>query len=586
MMNSVPASPMVVMQEGDEWRRYVDPVRVIVADSADEVIPAIQAIEQAVETGKLFAAGYLAYEAATAYGQAAHVTEADSPPLLWFGLFSEWEAIEPPASAADYTVGERQASLGKEAYDAAILRIQEAIAAGDIRQVNFTFHLRADFAGDPWALFADLVAAQRSSHCAYVDLGRFVICSASPELFFRLEGTVIESRPMKGTAPRGLTAADDRRQIAWLRQSEKNRTENMLAADLVRDDFSRIARPGDIQVPEKFTVERYPTLLQMTSTVRAETDASLADILAATFPPASIAGAPRQNAMRVINELEPGPRGVYTGAIGRIWPGRRALFNVAIRTAVIDRERNRTDYGVGSGIGQESNATAEYEECLLKARVLDVRQQSTADFRLLESLRWAPEEGYALLDEHLDRLRASAEYFVFPFVDDAIRLALAEASASESTVTEPSKIRLLLDRRGRATVEVQPLSAGAKPLPLRVGLAREPVSSTDVYLYHKTTRRGVYENARSSRPDCDDVILWNERGELTEASNANIVLELDGRLVTPPISSGLLAGTMRARLLAEDEIEERLLSLTDLARASRLWLINSVRGWQSAALIS
>lgn len=573
------ATPVVVLQVGDEWRRYTDPVRVIVAGAAGELLPAIREIERAVEEEGLIAAGYLAYEAAAAYGLATHPTGADAPPLLWFGLFKEWQTIEPPAPAGDYTFGEWQPSLDRATYDAAIARVHEAIAAGDIRQVNYTFHLRASFAGDPWALFAGLAAAQRSSHCAYIDLGRFVICSASPELFFRLDGSTIESRPMKGTAPRGLSSADDRRQIEWLRQSGKNRAENKLAVDLVRDDFSHIARPGSIHVPDWFTVERYPTVLQMTSTVRAETDASLADILAATYSCASIAGAPRAAAMRVINELEPEPRGVYTGAIGMIAPGRRMLFNVAIRTAVIDRERGRVDYGVGSGVGPDSDATAEYEECLLKASVLEKSRQTAIDFSLLESLRWSPGEGYYLMKAHLERMRASADYFMFPFDGDLIQQQLFDTAMQ---LTEPTKVRLLVDRHGRSTVKAQLLPVAGGPSPLRVGLAKEPVSSADLFLYHKTTRRWAYEIARASRPDCNDVILWNERGELTESSAANIVLELDGRLLTPPVTSGLLAGTLRGHLLAGGRITERVLGVDDLARATRLWLINSVRGWQPA----
>lgn len=582
-MTNAPPSPYVVIQDGDEWWQYTDPVGVIVAESTDEVIPAIQTIEQLVEAEGWYAAGYLAFEAAAAYGLATHALEPCAPPLLWFGLFARREAVGRPIAVGRYDIGNWQPSITKERYAKAIVRIKEAIDAGDVQQINFTFHLGASFSGDAWSLFADLAAAQRSKFCACVDLGSHVICSASPELFFRMEGSVIESRPMKGTASRGLTMADDRRQIDWLQRSEKNRTENVMAANQVGEDFQRIAVAGSINMSGMFAVERYPTLLQMISTVRAETVASLTDILAATFPPASIAGVPRGNAMQLINELEPLPRGVYTGAIGVIAPARKMMFNVAIRTAVIDRRRGRADYCVGSGIGKDSYPTAEYEECLLKSRILDAARRSSTSFSLLESLRWTPEEGYYLLDAHLQRLRDSAEYFSFPYDDEVIRQVLAEAVIRRK---DANKVRLLLDERGRATVGIRSLAVGARPSPLYVGLARMPVSTDDVYLYHKTTRREVYENARSSRPDCDDVILWNEHGELTEASMANVVLELDGRLITPPIAAGLLPGTMRAHLLAGGEIEEGRLQVDDLLQASRIWLINSVRGWQTAVLKS
>jgi para-aminobenzoate synthetase/4-amino-4-deoxychorismate lyase len=506
-------------------------------------------------------------------------TGDDSPPPLWFGLFREREAIDLPSSNAEFRLGEWRPSLDYPAYRVAVTRIREAIAAGYTYQANFTFRLRTNFSGDPWALFARLAGAQRANYCAYIDLGRFVICSASPELFFRLDGESLTSRPMKGTAPRGLTTAADRRQIDWLRDSEKNRAENVMIVDMIRNDFGRVAHTGSVRAPELFAVERYPTLLQMTSTVTAQTDAPLADILAATFPCASITGAPKVRTMKILTELERGPRGVYTGAIGFLAPGRRAQFNVAIRTAVIDRELGRATYGVGSGIVWDSDAEAEYDECLLKARVLDARRDEAGDFQLLETLLWTPEAGYFLLRRHLDRLADSAEYFGFPCDPEQVEKALANTAAG---LEGRNRVRLLLHRSGRVTVEAQSLMEGTKPEPVRVGLTRSPVSSADIRLYHKTTRRAVYDEARASRPECDDVILWNEGGELTESSVANIVLELDSRRYTPPVAAGLLAGTFRAHLLAAGEIEERTLTVDELHRASRVWLINSVRGWQEA----
>jgi para-aminobenzoate synthetase/4-amino-4-deoxychorismate lyase len=576
------ASPSVVIQEGERWWRFAAPAWVVVARRPAEVVPAIRAIERAVEDDGYFAVGYLAYEAAAAYGLSVREAGDDSPPLLWFGFFRDRQAIDSPSSDGDYRFGEWRPSLDFPTYQAAIAHIKEAIAAGDTYQANFTFHLHADFAGDPSALFARLVGAQRANYCAYIDLGRFAICSASPELFFRRDGEQLTSRPMKGTAPRGLTTAEDRRQIDWLRGSEKNRAENVMIVDMIRNDFGRVAHVGSVDVRESFAVERYPTLLQMTSTVTAQTDASLAAVLAAVFPCASITGAPKVRTMRILTELETAPRGVYTGAIGCLAPGRRAQFNVAIRTAVIDRALGRATYGVGSGIVWDSDAAAEYDECLLKARVLDARRDEAVDFQLLESLLWTPAEGYFLLRRHLDRLAESAEYFGFACDQERVEQALAEGAAG---LDEPSKVRLLLDRNGRVAVEAQALADGARPEPVRIGLARSPISTADVRLYHKTTRRAVYDAARASRPDCDDVILWNERGELTESSVANIVLELEGRRVTPPVSAGLLAGTFRAHLLEAGEIEECTLMVDDLARAGRVWLINSVRRWKKAVVV-
>jgi para-aminobenzoate synthetase/4-amino-4-deoxychorismate lyase len=582
-------APWVVLQYGGRWRRFTGLARVVVAGRIEEVGPAVREVEQAVNDEGYYAAGYLAYEAGAAYGLSVHPSPLQSagwqpapqPPLLWFGLFRDWQAFEPPRSNGDYQFGEWRPSLDPATYRGCVARIKDAIAAGETYQTNFTFHLGADFSGDPYALFANLVAAQRADYCAYVDLGRFAICSASPELFCRLDGTSLESRPMKGTAPRGLTTAADRRQIEWLRASEKNRAENVMIVDMIRNDLGRVAQVGSVNVPALFTVERYPTLLQMTSTVRAETTASWADILAATFPCASITGAPKVRTMRIITELERGPRGVYTGAVGFLVPGRRSQFNVAIRTAVIDRRLGRATYGVGSGVVWDSDANAEYDECLLKARVLETRHQGPSDFCLLETMRWTPEEGYFLLSRHRQRLVEAAEYFSFPLDEAAVERALADLAAG---LAGPSKARLLLDHHGRIAVEARPLADDAPSEPARVGLARTPVSSADARLYHKTTRREPYEAARASRPDCDEVILWNERGEVTEAGASNVVVEIAGRRLTPPVESGLLAGTLRAQLLADGEIEERVLTVDDLRQASRLWLINSVRGLMPAIL--
>jgi para-aminobenzoate synthetase/4-amino-4-deoxychorismate lyase len=345
-----------------------------------------------------------------------------------------------------------------------------------------------------------------------------------------------------------------------------------------------------VQVPQLFAVERYPTVLQMTSTVTAKTQAPLADIMAHMFPCASITGAPKVRTMQIINQLEPEPRGVYTGAIGYITPDRKAQFNVAIRTVVIDKTQGVADYGVGSGIVWDSDAADEYEECRVKTQVLTQKRPS---FSLLESLLWEPESGYYLLDRHLERLRQSAEYFGIDVDETAVKeilkieyLRLKTGQSLIMNHESSKKIRLLVAQDGQLSVEAVPLSQGALPQPVRVGLAKAPVDSGNIWLYHKTTRREMYEVARTSRPDCDEVILWNERGEITEASASNIVVELDGKLWTPPISSGLLAGTMRAELLAQGQIDERLITIDELQNSSRIWLINSVRGWQTAVFSS
>ena len=571
---------LIILRQGGRELRFAAPARVVTAWRPEQVVPALEAIESAVLRQRHHAAGFISYEAAAAFGLAVH-PPLEGLPLLWFGLYDHPETVErsavpePPASAG-YSVGPWRPTVDRDAYAAAVGRVKGYLARGHSYQVNYTFPLRAAFSGEPEALFAELAAA-RQGDAAFMDLGRFAICSASPELFFRLDGESLLAKPMKGTAKRGLTLARDEAQRAALVRSPKNRAENLMIVDMIRNDLGKVAQIGSVAAPHLFEVERYPTLLQMTSTVTARTQASIVEILASVFPCASITGAPKVRTMHIIRELEPQPRGVYTGAIGFIGPGRQAHFNVAIRTALIDRKLGAAIYGVGGGLVWDSEAVEEYDECLLKARVLTPQPP----FQLLETLLWETQTGYFLLDAHLARLADTAAYFNAPLDLAAIKNHLRTLATD---LRGPHKIRLLIQLNGVLTVEKTPLAA-ARPPPLRVGLAASPVDSQTVWLYHKTTRRAVYEVARASRPDCDDALLWNERGELTEASLANVALDLDGRWYTPPVASGLLAGVFRGRLLADGQIRERVLTRADLRAARRIALMNAVRKWQPAVLV-
>lgn len=581
--NSPSAYGYVLLQEGPHWLTFSDPVRIVAAYDAKEVVAALGEIDHAVTQQGLYAAGFISYEAAAAYDLAAHQAESGGLPLLWFGLYdkpSERTSYLPPNIAdGSYRFGDWQASFEKHAYNEAIEAIKNYIAQADTYQVNFTMHLRTQFSGDPWILFCDLIQTQQADYAAYLNLGQHVVCSASPELFFKLDGNVLTSRPMKGTAVRGRTTSEDRQQIAELHASTKNRAENVMIVDMIRNDFGRIAEIGSVKVPHLFTIEKYPTLLQMTSTVTAQSTATLSGIMEAMFPCASITGAPKVRTMQIIKNLEAEARGIYTGSIGYFAPGRQAQFNVAIRTVVIDRDTGAADYGVGSGIVWDSDVEGEYEECRLKAQVLTRRWPS---FDLLESLLWTPDLDYFLLDKHLVRLANSAEYFDIPFAQQEI---CQELRALSRTLSVPHKVRLLLQRDGNIRSQAVSLGTNGMVEPVSVGLAVNAVDSRDIWLYHKTTHRQLYEKARDSRPDCDEVILWNERGELSEATTSNIILKLDGRLVTPPVSSGLLAGTFRQYLLELGQIHEEVVTILDLQRCEQLYLINSVRRWRVARLI-
>ncbi|HEY4722495.1 MAG TPA: aminodeoxychorismate synthase component I, partial [Anaerolineae bacterium] len=471
-------------------------------------------------------------------------------------------------------LGEWTATVPWAAYERSIDAIRNYIADGKTYQVNYTYRLHAPFHGDPWNFFLTLAHRQPVGYAAYVDTGRHVICSASPELFFQLSGRDLRSKPMKGTAARGRTLAEDRANMQWLQHSEKNRAENVMIVDMVRNDMGRIAEIGSVDVPSLFAIERYPTVLQMTSTVTSRTAAPLIDILRALFPCASITGAPKVRTMKIIAELETTPRGVYTGCIGYLAPGREARFNVAIRTVTIDRDIDQAEYGVGGGIVWDSDAADEYRECEIKMRVL---MQARPAFDLLESLLWTPDEGYFLSDRHRQRLTDSAEYFDVPIEWAAISAQLDALSTTLAHVAH--KVQVRVSPQGAATVSATPLSQIPLPQPMRGALAAQPVDSNDPFLFHKTTRRSVYEAARAARPGYDDVILWNERGEITESTIANVVIDLNGELLTPPLQCGLLPGTYRAWLIDRRVIREQVISIDELRSARRLYLINSVRKW-------
>lgn len=562
----------------ESWLYFRQPARLVIAWQVAQVIPALQQIEQEVEMGGHYAAGFLAYEAAPAFEKAfqVHPLHGRPFPLLWFGIYNPPERLPRQALPVGPThlPDGWLADIAEPAYRRSIRKIKSYIAHGETYQVNFTYRLRAACPESAWGVFASLSGDFPPPFAGYLQTDGWAIGSLSPELFFSLDGDQITSRPMKGTAPRGLTSADDRRQAVWLMRSAKNRAENVMIVDMVRNDLGRIAHTGSVQVPRLFEVEKYPTVWQMTSTVQAETRASLAEIFGALFPPASITGAPKIRTMQLIHELESSPRRIYTGTLGYYAPGRQACFNVAIRTLLIDQAARQAEYGVGGGIVWDSQPAEEWRETQTKARAL---AEPARPFELLETLRWTPGEGWFLLDGHLRRLAQSAEYFDFPLDQAGLRTGLDNLAAGFGR--QPQRVRLLLNRAGKLTLEGQPLITGSNPS--QVCLAKEPIASRNRFLYHKTSRREIYTQALSARPGYADVLLWNERQELTESTIANLVVELDGRRYTPPVHCGLLGGVHRAWLLETGQIEERVLPLNELPRFHRIFLVNSVRGlWE------
>ncbi|MBO1347946.1 MAG: aminodeoxychorismate synthase component I [Hormoscilla sp. GUM202] len=562
--------------ENKQWLRFRSPEMVVRADRLSEVVPKFAEVNARIRDRKLYGAGFISYEAAPAFEESLHTHSLDSFPLLWFGLYQKPEVIQLPEAYGNYHLN-WYPSVSREAYDRALATIKEQIARGETYQVNYTLRLHAPFAGNPYSLFLKLARSQQANYAAYVETDRFAICSASPELFFRLSGKELTCRPMKGTAARGLTLAEDNMMAEWLGNSEKNRAENVMIVDMIRNDMGRVAEIGSVRVPSLFDVERYPTLWQMTSTVTAIANASMDEIVAALFPCASITGAPKSRTMEIIRDLETTPRRIYTGCIGFISPQRQAQFNVAIRTVLIDKQAGQAEYGVGSGIVWDSVNTEEYVECQMKAQVLT---KNYPPFSLLETLLWTPDTGYFLLSYHLQRLQDSAIYFSISLDIEKVQYRLDQLATS--LPHKPHKVRLLVAQDSEITCKATTLNATNKPV--RLSLAAGPVDATNPFLYHKTTNRQLYEQFRSAGIDSDDVLLYNEQGEITETCIGNIIVQMQGELLTPPVKCGLLPGTFRAHLLARGKVTEQTIALEDLPRCDRIHVVNSVRKWCSAIL--
>ncbi len=565
------------------WLVFTDPVDVLQTRNPEEVLATLSEVERRVNEESLFAAGFLTYEAASGFDSAYVTRESNHLPLICFGLFSSVQRCEV---LNRHNVASENSSTWKMAgsrssYVEKLLAIKRQIELGNTYQVNYTVRQSARNITEPWELF--LRTAADAPYAAYVECEDHAIVSASPELFFRLNDRQLISKPMKGTAMRGLTSADDLAMRQELYESRKNRAENVMITDMVRNDMGRIAKPGSVQAPTLFEIEKYPTVWQMTSTVSAETDAPVSEIFQALFPCASITGAPKISSMKLIAELEDTPREIYTGAIGFIGPNRQAQFSVAIRTALIDKKTNEAFYGVGGGIVWDSDPDEEYRECLTKAKILS-STNSAEDFELLETLLLVPESGFFLLDEHLERMQASAAYFDFAFDRKMILGALSDLK--DRLPAQRYRIRLLLQRDGRVRITETPVLLDDGPAPQRVLLAREPINIDTPFIYHKTTRRDEYERALNMAEDGEDVLLWNKDGFITETSIANIIVSIDGELCTPPVECGLLAGTYREWLLRKGEIRERKIHVSELAPAAELTLMNSVRGQYSAELCS
>ncbi|WP_150525260.1 aminodeoxychorismate synthase component I [Roseibium sediminis] len=569
------------------------PLRIITCHDLKEVPAALDAVDAARASGA-HVAGYLAYELGYAFEpKLADVWSGNGDPLLWFGVYDRVTTISLPEARSllrgcsqdqQSSVGLTGFDMTRQQYEAAFAKVQGHLAKGEIYQVNLTIRGKISHGNNPERLFLDLLQRQPVAHAAFVKTQDRAILSVSPELFLERSGKMLVTRPMKGTAGRGRTNAEDRAIARALSTDPKQRAENTMIVDLMRNDLSRICEPGSVKVRSLCEVERYRTVHQMTSTIEGvlEEGVHFPKIIERLFPCGSITGAPKLSAMQIARRLETSPRGVYTGSIGAMKPSGDFRFNVAIRT--LDLKTDGTGVaGTGSGVVFDSGAGPEFDECALKLKFLSA---DMPEVQLIETLLYRPDEGLALLERHMARLQASADYFGYPVEEKDVREQLR---VHVSEATGPRRVRLLLDADGGVNITSVPLTEDQSPALWKVCIADQNVSSSDPYLFHKTTVRQFYDRTREKMAGefgCQEVLFLNENGHVTEGSFTNVFIERDGRLLTPALEHGLLPGTFREALLDNRLAFEADLTLRDLETADALYVGNSVRGLVRAELIA
>lgn len=583
------ARPFVLFDDasaaGLPARLYADPVVLLRADALEDVVPLFERLRSATGRG-LHAAGFLAYEAGYALEPRLEPLGARLPdvPLAWFGLFTRCETIAASALSAwlpDHagaTAAAPVPAVPRALFEARVEEAQALIAAGEIYQANLTFPNDVRFSGAPLALYAGLRRRARAPWGGVVFTGEHWLLSASPELFFTLEEGTLTARPMKGTAKRGADREADKAVANELASDPKQRAENLMIVDLIRNDLSRVSRPGSVEVPRLFEVETYPSVHQLTSTVTAALTPGLGplDVLEAIFPCGSITGAPKIRAMQAIAALEDGVRGAYTGSMGWIEPGGDAAFNVMIRTLTVRNGSQEAVLGLGAGIVADSRPADEWRECLAKGAFVTQAQQR---FDLIETMRFDAMEGFPDLENHLARLTASAAALGFAFDRHDARNELQAATFS---LRERRMVRLRLSRGGSIAIEIRSLPKPAAE-PANVALQPLPVAAADFRLRHKTSDRRFYDEARQNA-GCFETLFVDPQGFVTEGSFTNLFVERDGFLLTPALGRGLLPGILRQRLIEEGKAREADLRPQDLGGG--FWIGNAVRGLIAARLES
>ncbi|NQT75156.1 MAG: aminodeoxychorismate synthase component I [Candidatus Omnitrophica bacterium] len=571
----------------DNRRSYLfsNPVKIIACYKPEDIGSAFLELEACISKG-YYAAGFISYEAGFSFEENLKgLGKKSFFPLMWFGVYKK-PAIFTHREKMDllqrknlhYALENLRPSIAREEYIDNIEKIKDFIRRGDTYQVNYTFKYKFNFSGSAFDFYEDLKARQSVSYSALIKTRDYSLLSLSPELFFRKNKDRIEVRPMKGTIDRGRNLEADRLNAQILKNSLKNRSENVMIVDLLRNDLGRISRAGTVRTKKLFEVERYETLFQMTSVVRSvlKKDIALYDLFRAIFPSGSVTGAPKISTMKIINSLETEPRGVYTGGVGFFAPKGEAVFNVAIRTVLIDNKTRKAEMGIGSGIVYDSDPNKEFDECKLKA---DFITRKKTDFKLIETMLWRPEKGYFLLGLHLGRVLSSAEYFNFR-CDRKVIIKKLKGLERKFKRGHGYRVRLLLNRDGKVELSFARINKILEPA--KAGFSDKKTSSVDIFLYHKTTNRELYneEYKRWRNKGYFDIIFTNEKNQVTEGAISNIIIKKGRFFYTPPLECGLLNGVFRKRLLKNRRfpVKERILYKDDIKKADEIYMANSVRG--------
>lgn len=552
---------------------FTDPVEIITCRKPADLQKCFQKMEDCRRKG-YYLAGFFAYELGYFLEETLNKYCPEyAYPLLWFGAFKKPARRllhDRQFETGAFYLSEPQLAAGYRQYEKALRKIKTRIARGETYQINYTSRYDFTFTGSIFAFYESLKKHQQVSYSALIRYQGSTIISLSPELFFRVDAKRnIIVKPMKGTAPHGASAR-------WLSQDMKNTSENVMIVDLLRNDLGRICLPGSVKVKKLFEVEKYETLLQMTSTVtgRLQPGIKIADMIKSLFPCGSVTGAPKIQSMKIISDLEDGPRNIYTGAIGYFAPDGQAVFNVAIRTIDLQQRANhkyQARMGIGGGIVNDSQPKEEYAECRLKGQFLI---NAMPPFALIETMLLASGK-IKYLNRHLKRLKTSANFFSIPCPLDKIKAAL---NAHAEKLTGHVRLRLLL-RSGGFTIEHRPVTARPEPLPL-VAVSRFKTNSEDPFLYHKTKHRKLYDEEfkKYSTQGYFDVLFCNEKDEMTEGAISNIFTRRRGRWYTPPLDCGLLNGIARQIMIKKYDAREKILYVKDLRSADEIVLTNSVRG--------